>query len=131
MKSTDVIFVYGTLRRNSASGAHHSLLHNAIYLGSATLQAKLFRVSYYPAAVLTCENFHVSGEIYELADQQQLHLLDEYEECPQPWHTQQEYRREIVSVAMQENNKSLNAWTYLYNHHVHNLEQIMSGDFNQ
>lgn len=129
--NVDLIFVYGTLRRNSAAGAHHPFLHNAIYLGGANLQAKLFRVSYYPGAVLTREDFHVSGEVYELVGDQQLQLLDDYEECPQPWHAEQEYRREIVSVTMQENNKTLDAWTYLYNHPVHNLEQIMNGDFNQ
>lgn len=132
MRNPDLIFVYGTLRRNIASGAHHSLLRNAIYLGRAHLQAKLFGVNVYPAITLTTENFTVIGEVYELLDQQQLLLLDEYEECPQPWHAQQEYRREIVSVVMQEDNSIVNnVWAYIYNRSTHNLQQILTGDFSQ
>jgi gamma-glutamylcyclotransferase (GGCT)/AIG2-like uncharacterized protein YtfP len=124
-----LIFVYGTLRRKSTSGAHQRFLHNAEFIGDALLRAKLFRVSYYPAMTLTDDNFLVVGEVYALRDEQHLHCLDEYEECATPWHDGQEYRREQVSVTMQDDQRRLSVWTYVYNRPTAGLEHIVSGDF--
>lgn len=124
-----LLFVYGTLRRDCPSGAHQTYLKDARFLGYARLQAHLFRVSYYPAIRLTTDNHWVIGEVYALHDQLQLDTLDSYEECPQPWHPEQEYRRAQVIVQMQTQSNRLAVWTYLYNRPTDNLIPIVSGDF--
>lgn len=127
--ASPLIFVYGTLRRKSTSGAHQHFLHNAEFIGEALLRAKLYRVSYYPAITLTDEPAFVVGEVYALRDEQDLHGLDDYEECTAPWHDGQEYRRERVSVTMQDDQRRLSVWTYVYNRPTAGLEHIVSGDF--
>lgn len=122
------IFVYGTLRRACATGAHDKYLAGALFVSNAKLQAKLFRIRYYPAIVLTQENSWVEGEVYELKDDAQLALLDEYEECKIPAVADQEYIREIVDVVLVSGAK-LPVWTYIYNRSVESLEQIISGNF--
>lgn len=124
-----LIFVYGTLRRKCSSGAHTRFLSRAIFLGEARLQAKLFRVSYYPAIILTDENFQVTGEVYALQDAHDLQQLDEYEACALPAHPDHEYRRERVTLVLPGTPQPVCAWTYVYNQPTDHLEQIPGGDF--
>lgn len=123
------LFVYGTLRRTCSTGAHKTYLNGATFIGDAKLHAKLFRVSYYPAIVLSNEGTWVIGEVYRLTGDAQLQALDKYEECAPPINNQQEYKRELVQVQLADG--ELMAWTYIYNRPTEGLTQIISGDFLQ
>jgi gamma-glutamylcyclotransferase (GGCT)/AIG2-like uncharacterized protein YtfP len=127
---TQLLFVYGTLRRTCNSKAHQTYLADAEFVADAKLQAKLFRISYYPAIVLTCEDSWVQGEVYKLSSEAQLDALDVYEECTVPPMDGQEYIR-IAADAVLATGELIRAWTYVYNRPTETLELIASGDFLQ
>mgnify|MGYP003578955254 CR=1 FL=1 len=129
--SSDLLFVYGTLRRDSPTGAHQKYLTGAEFIAHAQVYGKLYRVSYYPALVLeeNPDDVHrVSGEVYKLANADQLSALDAYEECDYPALPDQEYQRkrhEVITTA----GEKLQVWIYAYQHSIAHLPLIESGDF--
>lgn len=125
---TDYIFVYGTLRRACATGAHQTYLAGAEFIAPAKINGKLFKVSYYPALVIDETAGSVVGEIYQLASAEQLECLDNYEECTYPALPEQEYQRLQVTVQT-DAGKHLSVWVYAYQHASEHLECIASGDF--
>ena len=129
MSQSDLLFVYGMLRRKCTSGAHQHLLQDARLLGEALLQAKLFQVTCYPAITLTQENAYVHGEVYALTDVQQLAAIDTYEEYDPSAKMLQEYRRERVTVSMMHAKEFCQAWAYVYQRDTAKLTRITSGDF--
>ncbi|PUA28098.1 MAG: hypothetical protein B0W54_16550 [Cellvibrio sp. 79] len=129
--SAELLFVYGTLRRDCPTGAHQKYLAGAEFIANAQVHGKLYRVSYYPALVLE-ENaqdaFWIRGEVYQLASPDQLGALDAYEECDYPAQPHQEYQRkrhEVITVA----GEKLQVWIYAYQHSITHLPLIESGDF--
>ena len=124
----ELLFVYGTLRRDCTSGAHATYLADAHFIARATLSGKLFRVSYYPALVLDENAGKVTGEVYRLTSAEQLAQLDAYEECAYPALPQQEYQRIQVQV-LTDVGENLSTWVYAYQHDCDQLELIASGDF--
>ena len=137
-RTSDYIFVYGTLRGDSPTGAHKEYLRNSDFVTNAKIRGKLFLIDYYPGLVQASEGEEnesienaqrwVIGEIYVLQNEKQLHQLDIYEGCapqsPQP----HEYKRELVTVRL-PNNESMEAWTYIYMGDITSLPVIQSGDF--
>lgn len=128
MPNTDYLFVYGTLRRNCSSGAHQRYLADAEFVGMASLEGSLYRVSYYPALVLNKTGNRVIGEVYKLRTSAQLATLDAYEECTYPALPAQEYQRQSILLTT-DCGQQLTAWVYAYQHPVANLALITSGDF--
>jgi gamma-glutamylcyclotransferase (GGCT)/AIG2-like uncharacterized protein YtfP len=51
--SQDYIFVYGTLRDASVNHKAFYLKSNATFVGKGTIRAKLYKVNWYPAMVLS------------------------------------------------------------------------------
>lgn len=125
---SELIFVYGTLRRACSTGAHATYLDGAQFIDQACIHGKLFRVSYYPALVLDSDADWVVGEVYQLTSREQLTRLDVYEECTYPALPEQEYQRLQVDVKTAAG-EHLSAWVYAYQHTVEDLELITSGDF--
>lgn len=125
--NTNLLFVYGTLRRDCPSGAHQQYLSGAEFIASAQVRGKLYRVSYYPALALSGSEW-VQGEIYRLRDGQQLAQLDAYEECSYPALPDQEYQRCLIN-AESIKGELFNAWVYAYQRPLDNLPLIVSGDF--
>lgn len=123
----NLLFVYGTLRRNCSSGAHQQYLAGAEFIANARVHGKLYRVSYYPALAITDSGW-VQGEVYRLRDQQQLARLDAYEECSYPALPEQEYQRCLIQ-AETTSGECFNAWVYAYQRPLDNLPLIASGDF--
>ncbi len=123
---TNYLFVYGTLRKYANSQAKRLLTDNAQYLGEGKIKAKLYRVSWYPAAVALNkkdEPAFVIGDVFRLnPSHETLKMLDEYEEVPVL------YERTIVKVQM-NSGAHLDAWVYLYKQSVQHLSEIKSGDF--
>lgn len=127
--NSDLLFVYGTLRRTCTTGAHAKYLRDAVFIGAGKISGKLYQVSYYPALTLEGQNpTWVIGEIYRLDDPQQLLRLDAYEECSHPPQPGQEYHRRRVQVAG-DDGVIFTAWTYVYQLPTDHLSLIASGDF--
>ena len=124
---TQYLFVYGTLKRRGGS-RHRALLGQAEYMGEATYQGRLYRVSWYPAAVASsAADAHVCGELYRLeADADRLlRAIDQYEGCDA---VDPEYERCAQTVRRSDGTR-VRAWIYLYRHSTDNLESIESGEF--
>jgi gamma-glutamylcyclotransferase (GGCT)/AIG2-like uncharacterized protein YtfP len=125
--ATNLLFVYGTLRRNCPSGAHQKYLAGAEFVANAQVRGSLYRVSYYPALAVDGKGW-VQGEIYRLKDKHQLALLDTYEECTYPALPEQEYQRCLIQ-AESFTGECFTVWVYAYQHPLDNLPLIASGDF--
>lgn len=127
--NSDLLFVYGTLRRACATGAHATYLRDAVFIGAGKVKGKLYRVSYYPALTVDAQDSTwVIGELYRLDDPQQLFRLDAYEECTHPPQPGQEYHRCCVQVSG-DDGAVFTAWTYVYQLPTDHLSFITSGDF--
>lgn len=124
----EFIFVYGTLRRACATGAHQTYLAGAESIDNAKVRGNLYRVSYYPALVLDDSADWVVGEVYRLTSDEQLRRLDVYEECTYPSLPEQEYQRKKINL-ITEAGIALSAWVYSYQRASEGLELIVSGDF--
>lgn len=128
MSDTELLFVYGTLRREGgAPGSVERLLgEDARPVGEGTIGARLYRAGGYPAAVADDEA-EVRGELYELEDPGKvLSVLDRYEgRTPDG---EGLYRRERVAVE-RDSGGSAEAWVYWYNRDPSGLEEIESGDY--
>lgn len=127
---SDYLFVYGTLRQNAKHPMHQQLVAHARFVSMARYQARMYRVSYYPAAVPSASvDDQVVGELYQLVQPELLlPRLDQYEECGKGFAEPHEYRRELQQVTL-ENGGSVSAWVYIYNRDTSGLQQIQSGDF--
>lgn len=125
---SELIFVYGTLRRVCPTGAHAKYLVGATFIAPAKINGKLFKVTYYPALVIDATADYVIGEVYQLASTEQLERLDAYEECTYPALPEQEYQRLQVTVQT-DAGEYLSTWVYAYQHASEHLEFIASGDF--
>jgi gamma-glutamylcyclotransferase (GGCT)/AIG2-like uncharacterized protein YtfP len=128
--AADYLFVYGTLRRETASRMYHQLAQHCEYVTDATLQAKLFEVAGYPGAVESGNSDdRVHGELYRIVDKDLLLAqLDEYEACSDRFPQPHEYVRKKLPVTVAANEK-IEAWVYVFNHAVTGLRQIMSGNY--
>lgn len=130
------IFVYGTLLRDCASGAHRQYLQGATFIAKAKTRGQLFLIDYYPGfrpanpALIAEQDLWVQGEVYLLKDAQQLQQLDRYEGCshdaPQP----HEYTRNLIEVVL-ATGETVTLWTYIYNSDPSPLAAITSGNFLQ
>ena len=126
----EFIFVYGTLRKQSASNMHAVLANYCEYYSDGVMQGKLFEVDTYPGAIESSDpNDMVFGELYRMLDRKRvLALLDDYEECSNKFPLPHEYIRKPLAIEL-AGGDSVVAWVYLYNHDVSKLQQILSGDY--
>lgn len=124
------LFVYGTLRLGHVGAMAALLRREAEPLGSGWMQARLYDLGSYPAAVLSANpRDQVHGDIYLPRDRAVLFAaLDGYEECSPQHPPPHEYRRLLVPVAMADGDGLL-AWAYLYNLPPHGLPRITRGDY--
>jgi gamma-glutamylcyclotransferase (GGCT)/AIG2-like uncharacterized protein YtfP len=124
------LFVYGTLRQNANHPMHQLLAQYSCFVAMASYQARLYQVSYYPAAVPSNNSAdQVVGELYQLTQPELLlPALDNYEECSPHFTQPQEYRREQQNITP-DNGDSVVAWVYVYNRSTDGLALIQSGDF--
>ncbi len=124
---TDLLFVYGTLRRGSDHPNAHRLAGESTWAGTATLTGTLYRVSWHPALVLEGHDT-VTGDLVRLTDPAlNLPWLDAFEGCaagdPEP----HEYRREVVQMVSADG--PVAAMVYVWNLPVDGLERIAGGDW--
>ncbi len=131
MSDTDLLFVYGTLRRGCGGDEARALHGVAEWLGQGRTSGRLYRVSWYPALVLDAAGEEwVAGDLFRLHDPAAaLAWLDRYEECGPEFPEPQEYRRVIAEVEGPGGSGSVRAWVYVYARAVAGLPLIESGDW--
>jgi gamma-glutamylcyclotransferase (GGCT)/AIG2-like uncharacterized protein YtfP len=122
------LFVYGSLM----STAHHRmgerLRAEAKLVGAATLQGRLYRVSWYPGAAEGSDpEQRVHGELYALdAPAQALAWLDAYEGVAPGSRVPSEYARVERPVRL-ASGQEITAWVYLYQKDVGQLPLVADG----
>ena len=131
--STDppYLFVYGTLMQAYDHPMARLLSEQAERLGEGSCCGQLFQIKHYPGLVASSDvNDRVFGELFRLRETRSLLAkLDDYEGCgpsaPQPTL----YIRVIRPITRPD--RTVDAWTYLYNRPVTGLKRIVSGRFLQ
>ena len=127
--TSDRLFVYGTLLRGFDHPMAQLLSRSAEFLGESHCQGRLYLIKHYPGLVLSDDpNDVVFGELYRLRTPKELlREFDMYEACGEGFAKPTEYIRQMLPVTL--NDKTAEAWTYLYNWPVAHLPRIASGQF--
>jgi gamma-glutamylcyclotransferase (GGCT)/AIG2-like uncharacterized protein YtfP len=126
---SDHLFVYGTLMRGFDHPMAQLLSRSADFIGEARCQGRLYLIKHYPGLVVSDDpNDAVFGELYRLRTPKELlREFDMYEACGEGFAKPTEYIRQMLPVTL--NDKTAEAWTYLYNWPVARLPRIASGRF--
>jgi gamma-glutamylcyclotransferase (GGCT)/AIG2-like uncharacterized protein YtfP len=126
----EFIFVYGTLRKETATNMNDILTRYSDYFSAGYLQGKLYEVNGYPAAIESNNpQDKVYGEIYKIRNSRLLlPELDTYEECTRQFPEPHEYIRKKLIITLLDGSH-ISAWVYIFNHNVQNLMPISSGDY--
>jgi gamma-glutamylcyclotransferase (GGCT)/AIG2-like uncharacterized protein YtfP len=127
----DLLFVYGSLLSAIAHPMGDRLRREAHLVGPATVQGRLYRVSWYPGVVLSDDPAsQVHGEVYRLSNPAgALDWLDAYESItpgPTGVAANDEYERRIVD-ARAADGAPLQAWVYVYKQSPTALIQVPTG----
>lgn len=130
---SDLLFVYGTLRKGNANPMALHLAQHAEYIADGWFQGCMYQISYYPGVVASGNPSHrVYGEIYRLKDSQRmLTALDEYEECGAKHVPPTEYQRTKTRIQTLDGEILEPVWIYLYQSPLQGKVLIEGGDFMQ
>jgi gamma-glutamylcyclotransferase (GGCT)/AIG2-like uncharacterized protein YtfP len=122
------LFVYGSLMSSARHPMGERLRREARLLGRATLQGRLYKLSWYPGAVDTPDaGERVHGELYALAEPSRtLAWLDRYEGIAPGRTHSAEYERVERPVRL-DGGAELAAWVYLYRGDVAGLSAVPDG----
>ena len=123
---TNLLFVYGTLRRDF-DGMPHPFLSECDYLGEAYFNGKLYDLGVFPGAVPSDNPIdRVKGEVYRLRQPESLlSALDVYE-CAVG--LDRLYRRDLVDTVLKEGIR-IKAYIYIFDNPVNGYTRIESGDY--
>ncbi len=104
MFMSNLLFVYGTLKRNYSN---HYIIKNCKFKGVGyTLERfKMFNKGY-PYIISNTNGYSVKGEIFEINSKNIWHQLDKLEDYPN------EYNKKITKICL--SSKIINAWIYYY-----------------
>jgi gamma-glutamylcyclotransferase (GGCT)/AIG2-like uncharacterized protein YtfP len=128
--TSDLLFVYGTLMRGFDLPMAQLLSRSADFIGEAHCRGRLYRVTHYPALVLSdVPGDVVFGELFRLRQPAELlREFDMYEACGEGFAEPTEYVRRMLPVTCADG-AATEAWTYIYNWPVTDLPRIASGRF--
>lgn len=121
---TDMLFVYGSLRRQSGHAMSRWLMKHAEWQGEGAITGRLFRVDWYPG--LVAGQGLVKGDVYRLPTPAMLERLDAFEDIR--GRPDDEYERRLSAVQMIAGG-SLQAWVYWYRQSTERLELVQGGDW--
>lgn len=109
---------------------HKTLADHAEFISNGSFQGRLYRIDWYPGAVLTSEpKDKVHGEVYKLKDPiKTLEILDEFEAFDPRNLEGSEFIRKTVQVVT-ENNDPIDCEVYLFNHSIERAKWIEKGKF--
>jgi gamma-glutamylcyclotransferase (GGCT)/AIG2-like uncharacterized protein YtfP len=125
---TDLVFFYGTLMSGFKREGRARLDALLAHLGRGWIQAALFDLGIYPAAIPATDS-KVWGEVHRMLDSEAvLGTLDEIEGYRPTEPDASLYRRVEVPVTF-DDNQTATAWTYFYNAPLGRAERIESGDY--
>lgn len=124
-----LLFVYGTLRRDSSHPMARFLATRAEWVGRGTVAARLYHLGRYPGIVPPeRDEDRVTGDVYRLpADAEDLlAALDRYEngESPLPAF----FERAVAPVRL-ENGQEEPAWLYWFRGPVDSRQLVCDGDY--
>lgn len=122
--TTDLLFVYGTLRSDSGHEMHAELARVADLVGQATFRGRLYKLRDYPGAVASDDPAdRVHGELYRLHDPARtIPTLDEYEGCG-PGFVSSEFERVEADITL-AGRDTVRAWIYVYRKPIGALSRI-------
>jgi gamma-glutamylcyclotransferase (GGCT)/AIG2-like uncharacterized protein YtfP len=124
----DLVFFYGTLMAGFDRRRRAGIDQKLTYVGRGSIQASLFDLGLYPAAVPDTERV-VWGEVYAMSDPQAvLSALDDIEghRPNDPDHSL--YTRSPAEVTLADGTAAA-AWVYFYNAPLGHASLIPSGDY--
>jgi gamma-glutamylcyclotransferase (GGCT)/AIG2-like uncharacterized protein YtfP len=125
---TDLVFFYGTLMTGFDRRRRAGIDHQLEFVGRGSIQAALFDLGLFPAAVPATDGF-VRGEVYRMLQPTVvLAALDEIEgyRPDDPDHSL--YVRDEATVTL-DDGRSATAWVYFYNAPLGQAPRILSGDY--
>ncbi len=127
---TDLVFFYGTLMSGFERAGRARLDRSLKPMGRGRIDAALFDLGIYPAAIPATEG-HVWGEVHQMLDAAHvLATLDEIEGYSPQAPDSSLYRRVETPVTL-EDGRTADAWVYFYNAPLGRAERIQSGDYLQ
>jgi gamma-glutamylcyclotransferase (GGCT)/AIG2-like uncharacterized protein YtfP len=125
---TDLVFFYGTLMTGFARRGRSRIDAKLAPEGRGSIQAALFDLGIYPAAVPATEG-RVFGEVQRMMDVEGvLAALDEIEGYRPGQPDASLYTRVEVPVTLADGRVDT-AWVYFYNAPLGRAERITSGDY--
>ncbi|MBV8172664.1 MAG: gamma-glutamylcyclotransferase [Candidatus Eremiobacteraeota bacterium] len=125
--TTDLVFVYGLLKRGFSLHHHMSL---GVFIGSATVAGKLYSLGHYPGLVEGTGKVH--GEVYRFADVAvALEVLDEVEGYDPLNPDESEYLRVVKLAEMDAKSARPSVWCYVHNAPIAGRTLIQSGTWSQ
>jgi gamma-glutamylcyclotransferase (GGCT)/AIG2-like uncharacterized protein YtfP len=124
----DLVFFYGTLMAGFDRRRRAGIDDKLSYIGRGSIEAALFDLGIYPAAVPAPEGV-VWGEVYEMSDAGAvLAALDEIEGFRPDDPDRSLYRRAKTDVVLPDGRRA-QAWVYFYNAPLARAPRIPSGDY--
>src|SRR3712207_2285424 len=124
----ELVFFYGTLMTPFNRSGRLRINSHLVYIGRGTIEAALFDLGIYPAAV-PASGGRVWGEVYEMTHSSiVLAALDEIEGYRPEEPEASLYTRRLTSVRL-DGGGDVDAWAYFYNAPLGRAERIESGDY--
>ena len=125
--STNLLFVYGTLRRGGSNDIAR-VAPGARWAGTARVRGRLYDLGAYPAMLLDAGAGWVAGEVY-VVPAADWPALDALEEPVSPARPDGEYFKQAAEVE-DTNGRAALAWIYVANPAVLRLDrEIAAGDW--
>jgi gamma-glutamylcyclotransferase (GGCT)/AIG2-like uncharacterized protein YtfP len=124
----ELVFFYGTLMTPFNRPGRQRIDHHLCYAGRGSIEAALFDLGIYPAAVPASDG-RVWGELYEMLQPSTvLQVLDEIEGYRPGEPEASLYTRVRTPVTLEEGS-TVEAWAYFYNAPLGRAQRIESGDY--
>ena len=125
----DFVFFYGTLMTPFNRPGRQRVSPQMVFAGRGRMQAALFDLGIYPAAIPTNDGSTVAGEVYEMLDAPTvLGALDEIEGHRPAEPERSLYTRVLTDVTL-DSGDVVQAWAYFYNAPLGRAPRIESGDY--
>lgn len=124
------LFVYGSLRRGFKHVAYEYISRYFRFIDEAKTRGFLYDLGEYPAAIAASEEAFITGELYEIINDedfsQAFEQLDAYEGVHGEEGGLALYKRGLTEIIY--NNTTVKAWIYWYNRDLQDSIWIPSGD---
>lgn len=130
MMQSNYLFVYGSLLSGFKNPAYEYITKYFEFVGPATVNGTLYDLGDYPAATPDDTTHRIVGELYKIRNEHQLSYaiaqLDDYEGVSPEQGETPNYKRALSSI--NNNNNTVSAWVYWFNHNISDRPVIESGD---